>query len=179
MVHESDSISGDYAKGNLSYTLGKIGTEEEFSKLKKWVGTQKSAYVIEDGISAVGVLAKRLGGPTEEMVKFFRRYLNSEDPVIRAKASCSIFAIGGKDAFTSDEWEAVCSDHFSIVRHSVIPFRDATKDEKLKSININALLDLSDDNNEDSEVNGNLHIDHSIIGQLGKTTGGQITLSYT
>lgn len=179
LIHESDSIAGDYAKGNLAYTLGKIGTKEVFSKLKKWVGTQKNAYVIEDGISAVGVLAKRLGEPVDEVIKFFKGHLNSEDPVIRAKASYSIFAIGGKDVFTSGEWEAVCSDHFSIVRHSVIPFRDATKDEKLKSIDINALLDLSDGNNEDLEVNGNniYNINDSTIGQLGHTTsGGQVTL---
>lgn len=180
LVHESDSITGDYSKGNLAYTLGKIGTVKEFSKLKKWVGTQKKAYVIEDGISAVGVLAKRIGEPAEKVIKFFKRYLNSEDPVIRAKASYSIFAIGGKDAFTSGEWEAVCSDHFSIVRHSVIPFKDATKDEKLKSIDINALLDLSEGNNEGSEVNCNmLRIEDSFIGQVGDTNGGQLTLNYT
>lgn len=180
LIHENDDIVGDYAKGNLAYTLGKIGTEDVFSKLKKWVGTQKNPYVIEDGISAVGVLAKRLGEPVEDVIKFFKGHLNSEDPVIRAKASYSIFAIGGKDAFTSGEWEAICSDHFSIVRHSVIPFRDLTKDEKLKSIDINVLLDLSDGNNEDLDVNGNIHIEDSIIGQLGDTkSGGQLTLNYT
>ena len=136
LVNESSDTSGIYSKGNLVYTLSKIGDSSYVDKLKAWLDSEEEPYVIEDGINAVGQLA----GQSE--IEYIRKYTRSDDPVIRAKAYESIYRLSGESGLSERELNCIKNDYYSIVRKSIEKPRDSCADTSLSSINLDSLLHL-------------------------------------
>ena len=137
LVNESSDTTGIYSKGNLVYTLSKIGDSSYINRLKTWLDSEVEPYVIEDGINAVGQLAG------ESEIEYIRKYTRSDDPVIRAKAYESIFRLAGEKGFTESELCCIRKDPYSIVRKSIEKAMDVSEDSSMSSISLDSLLNLS------------------------------------
>lgn len=137
LINESNDLTGKYSKGNLVYTLSKIGSPKLVPKLKKWLSQETSPYVIEDGIGAIGMLAEA------EDLNYLKQYFVNNDPVIRAKAAMAVFRIAGADGFLQDEIKAIKKDKYSIVRKAICPPDNDLGDDRLSAIQIDELLNLS------------------------------------
>lgn len=140
LINESSDITGIYSKGNLVYTLSKIGDKTLVARLKEWLNSESEPYVIEDGINAIGELA----GCSD--LEYIQQYTKSDDPVIRAKAYKSVCKIVGYDGLSDDELDRIYADKYSIVQRAICRPKDVSEDRMLASIQLDTLLNLSNQN---------------------------------
>jgi HEAT repeat protein len=111
---ESDDIEGRYAKGNMLYSLGVLKAKEFAGRIVKVVERAKEAYVVEDGINAVGLL----GG--EGSVELARRLLTNADPVVRMKAAEAAVRFSDQDALGEIQRLLSNENEYPIVREALI-----------------------------------------------------------
>lgn len=92
LARETADIEGVSAKGNIMYSLGVLGASECLDGIRQALARETDAYVVEDGVNAVGLLA----GPTE--IAILAEYLNHEDPIVRMKAAEALLTVDGSRA---------------------------------------------------------------------------------
>ncbi|GAA3830887.1 hypothetical protein GCM10022226_59720 [Sphaerisporangium flaviroseum] len=87
LLSEPDDLPGRYAKGNILYSLGILKARERREAIESFILSEREAYVIEDGIYALGLLCD----PGSEHI--LRGHLRHTDPAIRFKAGESLLAL--------------------------------------------------------------------------------------
>lgn len=107
---ETDDESGSYARGNILYSLGVLGAIEYRDEILRWLETQQDAYVLEDGIHAIGLL----GG--EHALGFVARFCSSDDPAQRLKAAEAVGRLA--DARGASVLGALLDDRYALVREA-------------------------------------------------------------
>lgn len=106
LVNEVDDPVGRYAKGNILYSLGVLKVGEHRAEIEGFLLGERDAYVIEDGIFALGLI----GDPRSEPL--LRRHLRHADPAIRLKAAESLFGLG---SMTEPDVALLRADPYRIV----------------------------------------------------------------
>jgi HEAT repeat protein len=107
---ETKDERGRYACGNILYSLGVLGAHEHSEELIDWLEGCSDAYVLEDGINALG----SLGGA--RAARFVEPFLESRDPAVRMKAADALYRLGATAAIPL--LEGLQDDTYAIVRET-------------------------------------------------------------
>lgn len=110
LLRETSDEAGRYAKGNMLYSLGKLGATEYVAQIEDFLRAATDDYVIEDGVYAVALLR------SPSSATFLRRYLTHADPAVRMKAAEGLAALGDRAA--AQQVAALLHDPFEIVREA-------------------------------------------------------------
>lgn len=129
LISETNDLTGFYSKGNLVYTLSQFHATKYLPKLIDWLHQESEPYVLEDGINAIGVLAKDLKDNDEYKIsaqkcileyilpsesEYYKKSAIYRDPVIKAKAVKTLNEMKALDSNLIDKEQFV--DDYSIVR---------------------------------------------------------------
>lgn len=116
LLQEPETREGNYARGNALYVLGELGATEYAAEIASWLEQQTEAYVIEDGIHALGLI----GGKQE--VATIRARLHHEDLAVRMIAAQALAALQQRVDRSLDvlaDLQALLTDKTTVVREYV------------------------------------------------------------